>query len=206
MSRGRGKDIAGLMGATVIALVCVRLGIWQIARLHERRAANAMIETRERAAVLEVTGTEPLDSVQWRRVRASGMYDYALEKIWTGRTFQGVPGVALLTPLRLGSGVLVWVNRGWVPSPDAAQVDQARWREGDSAVVVGLAMAHEGLPYVIDDSIPAKDRAPDPTIERWPVPVLSDGPHLSYVIQWFSFAAIILGGSLIFFAKRRSVP
>jgi surfeit locus 1 family protein len=201
----RGKDVAGLIVTTLIALVCVRLGFWQIARLQQRRAANAGIEVRERAPVLDVTGAEPLDSVQWRRVRAAGTYDYAREKVWTGRTFQGVPGVALLTPLRVGAGE-VWVNRGWVPSPDAAQVDQSRWREADTATVAGIALAHEGLPYVIDDSIPAKDRAPAPTIQRWPLPVLSDGPHLSYVIQWFSFAGIILGGSLVLFWKRRTGP
>ncbi|HZH40480.1 MAG TPA: SURF1 family protein [Gemmatimonadales bacterium] len=199
----RGKDVAGLAVAVVIALVCVRLGVWQIARLHQRRAANAVIEARERAPVLDLTGSESLDAVQWRRVRASGVYDYARERVWTGRTFQGVPGVVLLTPLRVPGGD-VWVNRGWVASPDAAQVDQSRWREGDTATVAGIAQAHEGLPYVIDDSIPAKDRAPEPTVQRWPLPVLSDGPHLSYVIQWFSFAAIILGGSLILYWKRRS--
>ena len=200
----RGQDVAGLIVAIVIAVACVRLGIWQIDRLHQRRAENAVIEARERSPILAVTGTEPLDSVEWRRVMARGVYDFPLEKVWTGRTFQGVPGVVLLTPLRLPSGALVWVNRGWVPSPDAAHVDQSRWREADSAVVAGIAMAHEGLAWVIEDSIPAKDRAPAPTIQRWPLPVLSDGPHLSYVIQWFSFAAIILGGSLILFWKRRS--
>lgn len=198
----RGKDLAGLIVATVIALVCVRLGFWQIARLHQRRAANAGLASRERAPVLDLTGSESLDSVQWRRVRATGTYDYARERVWTGRTFQGVPGVALLTPLRIPGGE-VWVNRGWVPSPDAAQVDRSRWREADTATVAGIALAHEGLPYVVSDTIPARDRAPDPTIQRWPLPVLSDGPHLSYVIQWFSFAAIILGGSLILFWKRR---
>jgi len=198
----RGKDRAGLFVAIVIAVVCVRLGVWQIARLHQRRAANAVIEAREQAPVLDLTGSETLDSVQWRRVRASGRYDYARERVWTGRTFQGVPGVVLLTPLRVPGGE-VWVNRGWVPSPDAAQVDPSRWREPDTATVAGIALAHEGLPYVVDDSMPAKDRAPEPTIQRWPLPALSDGPHLSYVIQWFSFAGIILGGSLILYWKRR---
>jgi len=199
----RGTDLAGLIVAGGIAVVCVRLGFWQIDRLHQRRAANAGIEARERAPVLELTGRESLDSVEWRRVRAVGTYDFSRERVWTDRTFQGVPGVVLLTPLRLSAGGEVWVNRGWVPSPDAAQVDQTRWREADSAVVAGIALAQGGVPFVVDDSILPKDRAPEPTIQRWPLPVLSDGPHLSYVIQWFSFAAIILGGSLILFWKRR---
>jgi len=190
--------------AIAIALGCVRLGFWQIARLHQRRAANSRIEAREGAPVLELTGHESLDSIELRRVYASGTYDYSRERVWTGRTFQGVPGVALLTPLRLTGGGEVWVNRGWVPSPDANQVDQARWREADTVTVAGVAVEHPGLAYVVDDSVAPRDRAPDPTIQRWPAPVLSDGPHLSYVIQWFSFAAIILGGSLILFWRRRS--
>src|SRR5439155_1378818 len=28
----------------------------------------------------------------------------------------------------------------------------------------------------------------------WPAPELSDGPHLSYAIQWFAFAGIVLVG------------
>jgi len=31
----------------------------------------------------------------------------------------------------------VFVDRGWVPSPDARHVDQARYREPDSATVEG---------------------------------------------------------------------
>lgn len=200
----RRGDVAGLVVAMLMALGCVRLGIWQIARLRERRAANAAIEARLSAPVLELTGLESLDSVEWRRVRAAGTYDYARERVWTGRTFQGVPGVALLTPLVLAGGGEVWVNRGWVPSPDANQVDQARWREADTASVAGIGMAHPGLRYLVDDTLAPRDRAPDPVVQRWPVAALSDGPHLSYVIQWFSFAAIILGGSLILFWRRRS--
>jgi len=201
----RGMDIAGLVIAWLIAIACVRLGIWQISRLHERRALNAAIEARGRLPVLTGTGMEPLDSVEWRRVRAVGAYDFTRERVWTGRTFEGVPGVALLTPLRLANGGVVWVNRGWVPSPDATQVDTSRWREPDSAEVVGVAVGHAGVPFLVEDSLPprATGESGGPMIRRWPPPSLSEGPHLSYVIQWFSFAAIILGGSLILFTKRR---
>jgi surfeit locus 1 family protein len=199
----RAKDLAGLTAAVLIAAGCVRLGLWQVSRLHERRALNAGIEARGHVPVLVVTGAESLDSVEWRRVRASGVYDFTRERVWTGRTFEGVPGVALLTPLRQANGGVVWVNRGWVPSPDAAQVDTSRWREPDSAVVVGVAVAHAGVPYVVQDSLPPGVNG-RPAIRRWPPPTLSGGPHLSYAIQWFSFALISLGGSLMLFLKRRS--
>ena len=46
---------------------------------------------------------------------------------------------------------------------------------------------------------------PEPNgIHRWPGPDLSNGPHLSYAIQWFSFAIIIAVGSVILF--RREPP
>jgi surfeit locus 1 family protein len=33
---------------------------------------------------------------------------------------------------------------------------------------------------------------------------LSDGPHLSYAIQWFSFAVILLAGYVTFFVRQTS--
>ena len=41
-----------------------------------------------------------------------------------------------------------------------------------------------------------------PGLTRWPLPPLSDGPHLSYVVQWFSFALIIVVGSLVLLRQR----
>ncbi len=58
------------------------------------------------------------------------------------------------------------------------------------------------LPFIVEQSEPFRDAPdlpiPDPDID------LSEGPHLSYAIQWFAFAAIaILGGYLWW--RRRSV-
>src|SRR5437867_6552852 len=41
-----------------------------------------------------------------------------------------------------------------------------------------------------------------PGLIRWPIPEISDGPHLFYAIQWFSFAVIIVVGSLALARKR----
>ena len=51
------------------------------------------------------------------------------------------------------------------------------------------------------------DPGPDPTA----LPLagseidLSNGPHLSYAIQWFSFATILVVGSIVL-ARQRSQP
>lgn len=207
--------------ALVVAATCVRLGVWQIDRLGQRRARNAAIQAaRERPPIDLVTDPiPPPDSVWQRRVRARGRFDYDHEILWPGRTFQEVPGVDLITPLRLGdaSGRVVLVDRGWVPSPDARHVDRRPFREsaGDSVVVIGLAFtsprgrgdidpqsADSALPYpvlpLLVQQLPPPDvvqPAAGAYLRRWPAPELDDGPHLSYAIQWFSFATIILVGT-----------
>ncbi len=138
----------------------------------------------------------------------------------------GVPGVDLVTPLRLSDGAAVLVDRGWAPSPDAYHVDQKAYREGDSADVLGIgvraprapgdvnpALLRDSLPYpllpFVMQQLPpatAPDRPLPPGLIRWPAPELSDGPHLSYAVQWFSFAVIIVVGSLALLRTRAQGP
>ena len=46
------------------------------------------------------------------------------------------------------------------------------------------------------------DRGLPPLPRRLPVPELSEGPHLSYAIQWFAFALILGIGYPLFVAKQ----
>jgi surfeit locus 1 family protein len=200
MRLGR-RDLIGAAAALAVAIVCVRLGLWQLDRLGQRRARNAVLAARLALPALTVGRGTPADSARQRRVVARGVYDFARERVWPGRSFDGTPGVALVTPLRLADGSAVLVDRGWVPSPDAFHVDQAIYREPDTATVEGLGV----LPAALGDSMPypllpfmLRQTGTDPPRglpRRWPPPVLDDGPHLSYAIQWFSFALIIVLGT-----------
>ena len=125
--------------AVLAAALCVRLGIWQLDRLAQRKALNSRLAARLALPVLEVRRGISADSARQRRVTATGRYDFAAERTWPGRSFEGTPGVALITPLLLADGSAVLVDRGWVPSPDAFHVDHAAYRESDSATVTGLA-------------------------------------------------------------------
>jgi surfeit locus 1 family protein len=216
------RDRAGLVFAFLVAAVCVRLGVWQLDRLHQRRERNATLRVARARPPLEVTGSVFADSARDRRLQARGVYDYGHERLWRARSYEGVPGVDLVTPLRLPDGSAVLVDRGWAPSPDAYHLDQAAYREADSAVVLGLGMLaprargdvdpaalRDSLPYplvpFIVQQLPpstALDRPLPPGLIRWPSPQLSDGPHLSYAIQWFSFALISVVGSLALARKR----
>jgi surfeit locus 1 family protein len=202
-----------LAAAAVLAAAgCVAAGIWQLRRLDQRRARNTVIAARRALPPLELRGVVVVDSVRQRRVLARGAYDFSAEQTWPGRSFQGTPGVALVTPLRLADGAAVLVDRGWVPSPDAYHVDLRSYREPDTATVVGLALIPPRgrgdvnttgyLPFVI------QLEAPDPPSERglprrWPLPALDNGSHLSYAIQWFSFAAIALVGTAALLRSRK---
>jgi len=217
-----GRDRVGLVVAFLVAAVCVRLGVWQLDRLHQRRERNATLLAARARPPLEVTGSVSGDSARDRRLQARGVYDYGQERLWRARSFEGVPGVDLVTPLRLADGSAVLVDRGWAPSPDAYHLDQAAYREADSAVVLGLGMLaprtrgdvdpaalrdsvpYRLLPFVIQQLPPsaAAYRPLPPGLIRWPSPELSDGPHLSYAIQWFSFALISVVGSLALARKR----
>ena len=153
------RDRAALVGALVVAAGCVRLGVWQLDRLHQRRARNAVVLAQRSRSPRPVAGTLALDSARDRRLSALGAYDYAHERLWHGRSYEGVPGVDLITPLRLPDGTAVLVDRGWAPSPDGYHVDQDAYREGDSAEVLGIGVGVPRAPGDVDlaalrDSLP----------------------------------------------------
>jgi surfeit locus 1 family protein len=135
--------------ALMAAALFVRLGFWQLARLRERRAQNALVTARLAEPPVAPAGL-PRDTaaMRFRRVRVAGTYDYAHEIVFTGRAREGAPGVYLVTPLRVpGSDTAVLVTRGWVYSPDAASVDDTLWRERSDTAVVGFAEPlHGGRP------------------------------------------------------------
>jgi surfeit locus 1 family protein len=210
------KRYAGVIIGVVAAALFIRLGVWQLSRRAERLAQNAVLEARLALPSLDLTGGAPAmsaepDSLRFRRVRARGRFDFSHELVEAGRSFQGAPGVHVLTPLLLSDGVGVLVDRGWVYSADGRTVELGALREPDSAEVEGVLGLPVGRWSVRPDTlrpgyilVPAVLRrtvaAPDApaALRPVPLPVLDAGPHLSYALQWFSFAAIALvGGTLL---------
>ncbi len=201
-----------LVAAVVIAAVCVRLGLWQLDRLAQRRERNATIAAafREPPAPLEQLRGDSLR--RFRRVIVRGQWDYARETTIAGRTRSGSPGVHIVTPMRLADGTVIFVNRGWVYSPDARTVDLTGWHEGEAGEVVGYidlvppsVRATVATPYVVAlaDSVAAPSVEPSRPA-RLPAPAFrDDGPHLNYAVQWFSFAAIALIGTPLVVRRQR---
>lgn len=121
--------------ATVLVLaggaLCVRLGIWQLDRLEQRRAFNAHIEAMWAAEPLILTGqtTSDLTTMEYRAVQVSGTYDFENQIVLRNRYYQNQYGYNLLTPLLLDDGSAVLVERGWIPAD--GNDSPAGWRRYD---------------------------------------------------------------------------
>ena len=203
----------------LVAAGFARLGLWQLSRLRERRAANVItLAARAAAPATLVPSMDWVDTLAEHRVIARGRYDHSKEIVIRGDVFQGAPGVRLVTPLLLApGGPAVLVDRGFLPAPDAVTVDVHAADEPGELTVRGIALPvaggpgqpieHEGrvtwrrldlpalrerLPYAL---LPIFiKQTPDSSLPRYPrrlePPPTDEGPHLGYAIQWFLFAGL----------------
>lgn len=217
----------------IFAALFVRLGFWQLTRLKERRAENRVAAEARAGQVIDLNRASPGGpSRANRRVVVSGEYDRSREIVLRGHMWREVPGVEIVTPLRIeGSDSAVLVNRGYFPSPDATFAVTDSLNEPGIVRVEGIALAVPASP----DSggllasngketwrrldLPAlRGRGPYPLLDvyvlqspdsslpiyprRLEPPPLDDGPHLSYAIQWFAFATIAVAGGSIFLLRK----
>lgn len=171
-------------------------------------------------------------NAHYRRVVIEGKYDYPNELILTLRSREGSPGVNIVTPLRPpGTDTALMVVRGWVYSPDGVTVDLAKWREPTEVHGTGFvetyppprsganrSVSHPNayrwldrgalqntLNYPLKPYYVVLTSAADTmkaTPPRLTVPPMDEGPHQSYAIQWFSFAAISIIGTTIFLRRK----
>ena len=220
--------------AAVVAATCVGLGLWQLRRLDERRALNTQILGRRSAPPVvlggAVTATPPSP---YRHTVAEGAYDVEREVLVFGRSLDGEAGHLVVTPLVLGDESAILVVRGWVPfsmqtppirgaAPPAGGVtvrgslvpdegDGSTIPDADRVIrVLDVRGIASMLPYDIfplplqlqDQAPPQPGSLPTPA----PLPVLSEGPHLSYAIQWFIFAAVAIAGGAILLRRDRRPP
>jgi cytochrome oxidase assembly protein ShyY1 len=224
------KWLAFHLVVLVAIVAMVWLGFWQLRRLDERQAFNATVEARidEPPVSLDELPLDDPAALEWRQVTFEG--DWLGEQIvWFNRSQDGVAGDNLLAPLA-GSSTTVIVNRGFValgdpapPAPTGAVEVLGRVRVPAGRQLGELTDAADGpLTEVrridlerLDAQIPG-DLAPvyldligsipnvtaaDPV--PVPPPVLGEGPHLSYAMQWFIFAAAVATGWAL--AVRRSM-
>jgi surfeit locus 1 family protein len=224
-----------LTATLAVAGLCVHLGLWQGRRLQERRAGNRVALEQRRLPPVDLNATEAAgDWLVQRRAVARGTYDHDRAFVLRGRVEREIPGVQVVTPLRLeGREEAVLVNRGFVPAVDAATPSPEMLSRAGDGTVRGILLRvpvsgdsggrlefRGGVSWRRLDLHAARARLPYPVLDvylhltepeqrpagdgggRYPIPAalppLDDGPHLSYMVQWFGIGAAALVFGVVF--------
>ncbi len=134
----RGRWLLATLAVLALCALFLRLASWQFQRLADRRAANAQLLARIEQPPLMLAGA-PLDvaSAVLRRATVRGVYDFDQEIVLRNRSYNDLPGVHLLVPLRIaGSDAAVLVDRGWIPYEDAGPAQRTKFDRPAGAVTV----------------------------------------------------------------------
>jgi cytochrome oxidase assembly protein ShyY1 len=117
--------VALTAGVVLFAIVCFTLlAPWQFRRHEEKRTQNEAVRASfsQEARPIESLGPE---RPEWRQVVLTGSYLPEAEVLARLRTVQGEAAFEVLTPLRLNSGEIVLVDRGYL-RPAAGRSSQGR--------------------------------------------------------------------------------
>ena len=139
--------------------LCVRLGIWQLDRLDQRRAFNNQVASMRAMPPLDLNAGSPggIELMEWRAVTFSGEYDFENQIAIRNQYHRDQYGYHLLTPLH-SNGTAVLVDRGWIPADgNAAPEDWRKYDEPGVVTVWGQIRLGQGKPAFggVADALPA---------------------------------------------------
>ncbi len=230
--------------------VMIRLGIWQLDRLAQRRIFNAHVLSGQTMPPLDLTSAtvhDPLETMEYRAITVTGEYDFDNQVALRNQVWYGKPGYDLLTPLKISdTDQVILVNRGWVPAGDYTLDEVQPYPTEGVVTVTGVIRLSQSTPdfgrrndptpepgqrlaiwnFVAIAAIAAQlpypilpvyiQRGPDTSLSadvndwtdaqlpypRLPEIEITEGPHMGYALQWFTFAAILGIGYPIFLVRQ----
>jgi cytochrome oxidase assembly protein ShyY1 len=223
------------VSVALLMLTMINLGFWQLNRLSDKRDANASITAQMKRPITDLSTTK-FDSLgmQWSQVVLKGSYSNENAITIINRSQDGAAGYNSALPFITTNGQVVLVNRGFVPlamknpegpsgtvqilgyvrSPqkrsavgaiDSSSPDTTEFQRFDLSVIAKAtdpALLTSGYVQLIAE-IPASQAS-------WPSPValpmLDEGTHFSYALQWFFFAATALTGWIYVVRKKLREP
>jgi cytochrome oxidase assembly protein ShyY1 len=227
--------IATTLVLAALALLFLRLALWQLDRKAEKEAlfmrfANAPSLSIEQALARE----EALALVE-----ARGNYDPLRHVLLDNRIWNGRAGVHVLTPFTLTDGRSVLVNRGWLPLPPDRRSLPRIATDGDLRTVRGRLVAPpSGGPRIGEADILAPDRWPqlvtyldldaagmalgrpllpwivqlDPgdasgfEARQWQPAVMEPAVHGAYALQWLALLAAAVAIWIALGLRRGQTP
>jgi surfeit locus 1 family protein len=154
--------------------LCIRLGIWQLDRLEQRRAFNNQFESARTRPALDLNREQPenIDQMEWRPVKVSGEYDFANQIAARNQYYGNQYGYHLLTPMLFEPSsdteraMAILVDRGWIPAEgNSTSADWRKYDEKGPVTVSGQIRLGQAKPAFggVADTLP-KDGA---KLEVW---------------------------------------
>lgn len=191
--------------------------------LEKEALQEAMARAAQLAPVEFPQGVRDWGAWRFRQVVATGEYDRRHQMLIDNKVHDGRVGFDVVTLLRLSDGRAVLVDRGFVPAgPTRAVLPDVPAPQGVLAVhgrvdLPGHGYYQLGAPRSADgviwqhldpsqftaltgvDVVPVVVEALDAAgggaglVRDWPLPDVGIDTHLSYMIQWYTFAAMAAG-------------
>ncbi len=158
-----------ILGTVLGCALTIRLGLWQWQRGLAREALDAQYVS----AAQQAPEALPVDTVvpggaDAALATAEGEYDGARQLLLDNQVHDRIPGYQVLTPMRLASGGIALINRGWIAqNPDRHVLPRLPVPTG-AVTVSGLwrSLPQPALRLKIDNC-PAADQ-PWPRIVGYP--------------------------------------
>lgn len=174
-----------------LMLLLARLGIWQLNRLDERRAANATliaaldlppIDLNKQIFSIGDQSPSELELLANRDVIAHGEYDFENQLVVKLQTYQDRTGARIVTPLVLdGTDMAVLVDRGWIPETDVSRERLSAYERSGPVTIDGYVALSEKI-----SRQPSAVSAPTGELnEIYRVDVTAIQPDLPYTIAPF---------------------
>lgn len=201
----RRVPIVSTIVVALAALLMVRLGFWQLHRLHEKEALLARYAANLARPPLPFSALFPVrEEALYRRSSA-----YCLEttgwKVEAGRSARGESGWRHIAFCRTGAegpGIAVDVGVSQSPAPPAwtggPVTGRITWLPSSQPLIARLVtIPPANSPMIVSDTAAA---GLVPTAQ--PDPGAIPNNHLSYAVQWFIFAGLAVGIYALVLARR----
>jgi cytochrome oxidase assembly protein ShyY1 len=194
----------------------IELSGWQFDRYHQRIDRNDDFVTAIAGDPIPIENVSQMNNLkQWGKVSLSGQYLDAESKLVRKRYLKNSLGFWVLTPFQLANKETILVNRGWIPSANSSTSELAIPNSPTQQVLIeGFLQPMEKFKANPAD-LPS-NQINDINVEKFKVniypnfyvqvgksnpaekgigiiylPEVSNGPHLSYAIQWILFALLL---------------
>jgi len=225
------------LAAVVVIVATALLGRWQLHRAQEKAALQAVLESRVVAPALDLNALAAAavlpdaDTLRFRKAQAQGRFLAQGQIYIDNRDQDGVPGYHVLTPLSLGSRVVL-VNRGFLardasyPRPPQVAVPAGELTVNGQLSVARsrfLELSQDTVNGAVWQNLKLEQYRVATGLAALPVVLLADpaapgllavheqpdaniAMHRGYAFQWFCLCATTAALYLYFTLFRRKSP